>query len=113
MGSKEEKNAELLFLHEEEYENELKTCDKILKLDPSDFKAWMDRGYALLQLGKFEEALESYNKAIEIKPKDTTAWYNKGAALSNLGRFEEAAEVYTNLLEITPNDAGTLMELSN
>ncbi len=116
MGSKDNKILKLYekaqeLIDEDELDEAIKIYDKILKIDPLDYRAWLDRGYAFLQLEKFEEALDSYNKAIEIKPKDTNAWYNKGIALSELERFEEAVEVFTILLEITPTDIEALREL--
>jgi len=117
MGSKDKKISKLYekareFMNEDEHEEVIKIYDKILKLDPSEYRAWVDRGYAFLQLDRFAESLESYNKAIEIKPKETNALYNKGIALSNLDRFEEAVESFNQLLEITPDDTGALRELA-
>ena len=67
-------------------------------------EAWLGRGYALGNLGRYKEAISSYDKALEINPDNNLPWYNRGVALSNLGRHEEAIASYERALKINSDD---------
>ena len=118
MGSKEEKITELYkqareFVDEENFEEEIKILDQILKLDPNDAEGWHNRGTALLALEKYNEAINSFDKAIVINPNHENAWFNKAQTLTKLKKFKGSVESYQKLLEINPNDSQALSEMGN
>ena len=47
---------------------------------------WINKGSALIQLGKYDEAVLAYDRAIEIDPQYAEAWNNKGDALGTKAR---------------------------
>ena len=96
----------LLYNFAEQYAKAIASCDKALKIKPDKHEAWLNRGNALGNLGRWEEAIASYDKALEIKPDYHDAWFNRGVALANLGRFEEAIASCDKALEFKPDDPG-------
>ena len=65
--------------------------EKGLAIDPSKTVIWVNKGAALLALGRASEALVCFDRAITLDPTDSGAWKNKGIALSHLSQREEAA----------------------
>ncbi|MCY7273764.1 MAG: tetratricopeptide repeat protein [Phormidesmis sp. CAN_BIN44] len=93
----------LLFAAEQDYENAITSCEKVLAIKPDYHEAWYNRGVVLSALGRKEEAIQSYDKAVDIKPNLHEAWYTRGNALSALGRKEEAIQSYDKAVDIKPN----------
>jgi clan AA aspartic protease (TIGR02281 family) len=60
-----------IYLAQEKYEDMIKICDRIIKLDPTYASAYDNRSYANYQLGKYDLAiLDSYN-ALSLDEKDS------------------------------------------
>ena len=72
---------------------------KILKLDPTYYKAHINMGAISLKLGKLDEAEISFKKAIEFKPEFELAHYNLGVTQANLNKFVEAEISYKNAIK--------------
>jgi len=68
-------------------------------------QGWLNRGWTLVQLGRWDEALVSFDKETELNPNDTVAWSNRGAALGNLGHFDDALASCDRAIELDPNNA--------
>ena len=89
-----------------EYEKAIGYCDKVIKLDPDDARAYNNRGCAKYQLGQYQEALVDYNKVIELNhPNKAITYCNCGDAKNCLKQYEEAIVDYNKAIELNPNDA--------
>lgn len=98
----------LVRIESHNYEDALRAFDGAIEIDPSDATAWLGKGVALQNLGKYEEAVWTYNKAIEIFPEslsetNANAWLGKGFSLQNLGMYGEAIWAYDKGIEIFPD----------
>ncbi|HBR21503.1 MAG TPA: hypothetical protein DD713_02885 [Nitrospiraceae bacterium] len=104
--------------------------DKALEINPGDAEAWLNKGVALLGIGKAPEAIKAFNCFIKFAPpqdaervskakeiiqkievslaedKDAETWYEKGTSLDILGKPQEAIACYNKALEINPRHAG-------
>ena len=69
-------------------------------LDNKNFIPYMNKCFALSNLGKNEEAIVEYDQAIELNPRYDAAHNNKGASLSALGKNEEAIVEYDQAIKI-------------
>ena len=69
-----------------------------------DFKALVNKGLALDDLGNHTGALQYFDKALAIQPNDIHALYDKGVALGNLRNYTEAIKYYDKALAIQPYD---------
>ncbi|MCK4607733.1 MAG: tetratricopeptide repeat protein [candidate division Zixibacteria bacterium] len=86
-------------------EEAIRFYTKSIKLDPSHYWSYNNRGYALDELERYEEALKDYDKAIELDPKNEVAYSNRGASLTKLGRSKEALKDYDKAIEAGPGSA--------
>ena len=59
-------------------------CDRALKINSENFKAWNNKGLCLSNLNRIEEALRCYNEALKINPGDERAREYKEACLQKL-----------------------------
>ncbi|MBC6477679.1 MAG: sigma-70 family RNA polymerase sigma factor [Hormoscilla sp. GM7CHS1pb] len=76
------------------YEYAIASYEEAIEIEPDNYIAWYNRGYALNKLGRHEEAVASYNKAIKLKPDFSLAWQDRGDVLIDLGRDREAIASY-------------------
>ena len=74
--------------------------NQTLKLDPTHFNAYNNRGNIRRQSGDAEGSLQDYNKAIEINPTYAEAYLNRGLAFlelknntAGLADLDKAAEL--------------------
>ena len=68
-------------------------------------EAYLNRGNAKYNLGRYEEALADYTEAIRLKPDYAVAYHNRGNAKDDLGRSEEALADYTEAIRLKPDYA--------
>jgi len=62
----------------EEYDKAVDCFNKIIEMEPDNYKAWYNLGIAHFHLKKTEEALKAYQRALEIKPNYEYVLYNIG-----------------------------------
>jgi len=82
------------------YADAIATWDRALSQQPTLYKAWLNRGNALVMLRQPQAAIASYDKALELQPGLYEAWGNKGVALLNLGKYEEAIAAFDEALKL-------------
>jgi tetratricopeptide (TPR) repeat protein len=58
--------------------------DRALEIQPTDFRAWNNRGGILVNLGQYQAALESYDRVLQLKPDDEIAARNRAVAAKKL-----------------------------
>jgi len=85
------------------YEEALPYSDRALKLSPRFCLAYINKGIALKNLGRFDKAIACYDKVInELDSKYKKAWYNKAVVLQKKGKISEAIKCVDRALEICP-----------
>ena len=93
------------------YEKALEVLEKALKLDPTNEKGWMGKGYALNELERYQDALDDFKKALELDPKDAMAWAGMGMVFINLDQYEDATESLQKAVDLNPEDEGSWRRL--
>ena len=96
-----------------QYEAAIECFNQALKLEPTSYRAWHNRGVAYGKSGRKEEAIASYDEAIEFKPDGHEAWCNRGNLLHDLGRYKEAIESYDKVIEFKPDCYNTWTSRGN
>jgi tetratricopeptide (TPR) repeat protein len=91
--------------HLGEYDDAIKSYDKVIEIEPRNVEAHYSKGHILGQLGKYDEAIRCFDKAIEIEPRNVDARIAKGLDLDKLHKHEEAIIYYDKALEIKPDNA--------
>ena len=98
----------LRYLESKEYHKAIKCFDKAIEIDPKNAVAWIEKGYALNELGNLLEAIKCFDKAIEIDPKNIFAYRGKGVALRRSRWHKEAIKCFDKAIEIDPKNAVVL-----
>jgi lipoprotein NlpI len=55
------------------YQDALNSFSQAADIDPELTKAWVNKGVALMELGKYPAVIRAFDKAIAIDPCDTRA----------------------------------------
>jgi Flp pilus assembly protein TadD len=62
-----------------------------------------NKGWALVDLGRYEDVISACDQAIALNPKYASARNNKGVALQRLHRDDEALAAYNRAGALTPD----------
>ena len=78
--------------------------DAALVINPRNAEAHLDRGAALVQMGRPGPAVASLTTALSLGVREPhKAYYNRGVAREALGDLQGAYEDYTTALQIEPD----------
>jgi len=86
------------------YDFDIAKFTKAIELDPTDFRAYKDRGNAYYKKGMIDLAILDYSKAIEINPQYFIAYNNRGNAYQHTGRHDLAIADYNKTIELEPEN---------
>ena len=78
---------------------------EVVKLRPSDSRAWNNLGVALDELDQLDEALAAYDQSVKLDPKYAPAHNNRGVALDKLGETDRAGAAFQAAIELDPKYA--------
>jgi tetratricopeptide (TPR) repeat protein len=76
---------------------------RLLRRQPSDSDAYLDRGLIHQRADRFAEALADYNAAIAWSPPFEEAHFNRAQTLAALGRPDDALRDYDRVLSLNPH----------
>jgi len=80
-----------------------------LKLDPQNYQAANELGYALRKTGDYRKAIGAYNYALDINPDFHQATEYRAEAHLALGMYEKTQRAYMKLFREEPGLAEQLM----
>ena len=85
-----------------QFQADLESCDRAIRLKPDFAAAHGNRGAALLRLQQYQAALESCDRALRLNPNLVEALGNRGAALLQLQQFQAALESSDKAIALRP-----------
>lgn len=88
-----------------DYRNDLSIWNDTANKQPSNCRAFNNRGMAYIIRGKPEKAVRDFNQAIKLNPTYRTAYSNRGLEYAKKGKGELAIRDYTKAIELDPNYA--------
>ena len=83
-----------------DYQNAIKTYDKILAFDPDNTTALVYKGKSLANLGRYQDAIQYYDRALVFYTNDITACHKQGNVLYDACRYKDAIQQFNNVLSI-------------
>ena len=86
------------------YRDALRECDRLLRLQPELFPAWLFRGASYLKLGEASSAIEPLRKALTMRPDDVNARLMLADALLAVRNHAEAAAQYVSAARAMPDN---------
>ncbi|MBN1365044.1 MAG: tetratricopeptide repeat protein [Syntrophaceae bacterium] len=78
---------------------------KAIKKNRQDAEAYLGRGIAYGNLGKYKKAIADFNKAIKLSQKDANVYYNRGIAYLKIGNHKKAKKDFNKAIELNPRYA--------
>jgi len=78
--------------------------EKVITLDPANWRYQLNLGLAYKKSGRSEEALAAFRKASELNPESYSTNKETGEALARAGQFAEAKPFYQKAVELSPED---------
>lgn len=83
-----------------EFASAIDLYEKALKIIPDFPEAELQRGNALLSLGRTDDAEKAFRRAVELRPDWTLALASLGGVLVQKARFAEAETILTKAIEL-------------
>ncbi|MEE3716178.1 tetratricopeptide repeat protein [Tumidithrix elongata RA019] len=84
--------------------SKIETANALIKGDPTDRKAYLDRGEAYRQLKQFQPALDDFSQAIALYPKDPTVYLQRGRTYITTKDNDKAIKDAERILAIDPQN---------
>jgi len=84
-------------LRTKNYEDAIRTCDRVLEIDPDNLTALFTRGKTHLAMGDTEEALAHADLLLGYRPNAQNAIILKTKALVELDRHDEAESIWVEI----------------
>jgi Flp pilus assembly protein TadD len=78
--------------------------------------AYLNRGVAFKNMGRFDEAIRDYDRAIALNPSYSKAFYDRGVAFNSMGQVDKALADFDRAITLDPfyvlsyNQRGLLYE---
>lgn len=106
-------NLGILQMRSGDYENAMESYDKSLKIAPDSPEALINRGAALIYMGRNEEAIGDLTRSMDLGTKKLPeALYNRALAYEQLSEFEKAYNDLNRALELKPDFEAARLTLS-
>ena len=96
--------AGLLAIKKRDYAGAVSELNKALELDPKNPKAYSDRGFALLEMGKNQSALDDLNEAIKSDPTRALNYHRRALIEHQLKQYAAAVKDFDESEKIDPTN---------
>ncbi len=68
----------------------IRALAKSIQIDPTNARAYLNRGMAYERMNNVQQAFEDYSSAINLSPQDAKVYYIRGVLMWRFGREHEA-----------------------
>ncbi|MFA5794251.1 MAG: tetratricopeptide repeat protein [Candidatus Brocadiia bacterium] len=89
-----------------DYQQALELFDQAIKVDPSNYEAYTNRGVCYAALGQIDQAIKDLNEAIKLNPKNVGAYANRASLYYSKKDYVRAIEDTSAALRLNPRDTG-------
>lgn len=89
---------------EGKYEKALDIYNHVLKKEPNNLKALINKGVVLYGLRDYEEAEEQYKKVLSVEPNNIETIVNLGLLQNKMGKQQEAEDCYKKAAGLEPDE---------
>jgi lipoprotein NlpI len=84
------------------YEGAISVLNNLISLDQNNYNAYVNRGIAYRELGRFGKSMNDFNKAIKINPKNALAYNERGYTAIVIKSYTKAIRDFTKAIAINP-----------
>lgn len=82
----------------------LELINSIIEIEPTKSSHWTNKGFILMNMGKFQESLLAFDRSLKLDPNNYNSLLDASYALENLNRNEESLEFCHKALKINPQN---------
>lgn len=93
------------FRDEGNHKQAAKLFEEAIELNPENFLAWNNRGWAYIEQKKYNQAMADFNKAAELNPNSELPYFGRGWVYNRLKEYEAAIKEYNKVIELNPHYA--------
>lgn len=86
------------------FENALQSYHEVIRANPKDDNAYLERGDTYQQLGNLQYAIKDFSQAIQINPLNFDAFLGRGFCRQLNKNYERAIKDFSEAIRIKPND---------
>ncbi|HVG63570.1 MAG TPA: tetratricopeptide repeat protein [Hyalangium sp.] len=105
-------NRGILHMYAKQLQLALESYESAIRLNPSLAEAYVNKGVALVNLGRDTEAVAAASQALELKPeRPEIAYYTRGVAYELLGNMRAAYSDYRQAVALKPGWQEPLTQL--
>jgi tetratricopeptide (TPR) repeat protein len=83
-----------------DFEGAIIDLDIVLKRNPNDIEALINRAVNKKALGKYDDAMLDFNKAMKLDSNNIKALYNRGSQFAEIDKYEEALKDYNKAIKL-------------
>jgi tetratricopeptide (TPR) repeat protein len=80
--------------------------DEVIRLDPKDAGAYIQRGFAYQGKGDYNKAITDCDEAIRLDPKNACVYIQRGFVYQGKGDYDKAITDYDEAIRLDPKNAG-------
>ena len=91
-----------ILMDEGDYRAAIGQLKEVVRLEPTNFEAWLDLGICFAQKGFYAEAERAYGEARKLKPDDLLLDYDTAALYAQWGKREQALEALRRAVAADP-----------
>jgi tetratricopeptide (TPR) repeat protein len=84
------------------YNEAIASCQRAIALNPYDWVAFSNQGFALMKLERYTEAIRCFESVLEIAPNCDRAIYQQACCYALQGDIERAIEDLTQPIHLNP-----------
>jgi tetratricopeptide (TPR) repeat protein len=96
-----------------QYDKAVEDYSKIIKIDPTNAKAFYRRGYTYLEMKEYKKAVNNFNSALSLNPKYYDARFDRALAFSGNGDLDKAISEYDKLIKEYPDNEFAYLAYNN
>ncbi|WP_198013614.1 tetratricopeptide repeat protein [Crinalium epipsammum] len=94
-----------LHLNGRDYLRAIEYYNQAIRLNPNFGNAYLDRGFARIQLKEYREAIKDFTRAMELELEypDTNfpeAYYGRGVAYAGIGDYQKAIDNFNQAINL-------------
>ena len=93
------------YRNEGNHKRAAKYFSEAIKLNPDNFLAWNNRGWAYTEQRKYAEALADFDKALELNPSSELPYFGRGWVYNKQKNYAAAIKEYDKVIELNPKYA--------
>lgn len=90
---------------EENHKKAAELFTEAINLNPENFLAWHNRGWAYIEQKKYKEAMADFDKSAELNPKSELPYFGRGWVYAEQRKFSEAVREYDKVINLNPKYA--------